>query len=36
LTRDEWNAKEIDLKTPVWKVSWSQIGNMLAVSGGDN
>lgn len=20
----------------MWKVSWSQIGNMLAVSGGDN
>ena len=21
---------------PLWKVSWSQVGNMLAVSGGDN
>ena len=29
-------TKEIDIKTPAWKVSWSQIGNLLAVSGGDN
>ena len=21
---------------PLWKVSWSQVGNMLAISGGDN
>ena len=35
-TKDEWKAKEINLNIPVWKVSWSQIGNMLAVSGGDN
>ena len=21
---------------PLWKVSWSQVGNLLAVSGGDN
>ena len=35
-TNDEWRDKEIALDTPIWKVSWSQIGNMLAVSGGDN
>jgi protein transport protein SEC13 len=29
-------AKEIAINTPAWKVSWSQVGNMLAVSGGDN
>jgi len=21
---------------PLWKVSWSQVGNLLAISGGDN
>lgn len=28
--------KEININYPAWKVSWSQVGNMLAVSGGDN
>ena len=23
-------------QVPLWKVSWSQVGNMLAISGGDN
>lgn len=36
-SKDEWTMTgEIDIKTPAWKVSWSQIGNLLAVSGGDN
>jgi hypothetical protein len=35
-SKDEWNAKEININTPGWKVSWSQVGNLLAVSGGDN
>ena len=36
-SKDEWNlAQEININTPAWKVSWSQVGNMLAVSGGDN
>ena len=36
-SKDEWTlTKEIDIKTPAWKVSWSQVGNLLAVSGGDN
>lgn len=35
--REEWTLKQqIDLGVPAWKVSWSPIGNMLAVSGGDN
>lgn len=35
--KDEWKEKEIaDFNTPVWKVSWSQVGNMLAASSGDN
>ena len=25
-----------DENVPLWKVSWSQVGNMLAISGGDN
>jgi len=28
--------QEIHLDVPLWKVSWSQVGNMLAISGGDN
>lgn len=34
----KWVAKEVKIaeKVPNWKVSWSQVGNMLAVSGGDN
>ena len=34
--KDEWTSKEINFEYPVWKVSWSQVGNMLAASGGDN
>lgn len=34
--KDEWTFKEININTPAWKVSWSHVGNMLAVSGGDN
>lgn len=34
--KEEWKDKDINMNTPVWKVSWSQVGNMLAVSGGDN
>lgn len=36
---DKWESKhEITLGqgVPAWKVSWSAVGNMLAVSGGDN
>ena len=37
IKEDEWQVvKEININTPAWKVSWSQVGNMLAVSGGDN
>mmetsp|Transcript_42557 Transcript_42557/g.31159 ORF Transcript_42557/g.31159 Transcript_42557/m.31159 type:complete len:214 (+) Transcript_42557:324-965(+) len=33
----EWQmVKEVNLGVPAWKVSWSLVGNMLAVSGGDN
>ena len=36
-SKDEWTmTKEININTPAWKVSWSHIGNLLAVSGGDN
>ena len=35
-TKDEWVPKEINIQTPAWKVSWSSVGNLLAVSGGDN
>jgi protein transport protein SEC13 len=37
LTSEVWVLKqEISLGVPAWKVSWSPVGNMLAVSGGDN
>ena len=36
-SKEEWSAvKEINIGTPAWKVSWSPVGHMLAVSGGDN
>ena len=33
-----WKYEEIKFpeQVPLWKVSWSQVGNMLAISGGDN
>ena len=34
-----WQLKSeirFDENVPLWKVSWSQVGNMLAISGGDN
>ncbi len=34
-----WSLKQeikFDGNVPLWKVSWSQVGNMLAISGGDN
>ena len=34
-----WQCKKeirFDDDVPLWKVSWSQVGNMLAISGGDN
>ena len=34
-----WSLKQeikFDQNVPLWKVSWSQVGNMLAISGGDN
>jgi len=33
-----WSKKEIITgdKTPVWRVSWSVTGNILAISSGDN
>ena len=34
---DAWSCKvEFSIGVPAWKVSWSAVGNMLAVSGGDN
>ncbi len=37
LGKEEWVCKQDeDMHVPAWKVSWSPIGNMLAVSGGDN
>lgn len=36
-TNDKWEKKtEINIGSPAWKVSWSSVGNLLAVSGGDN
>jgi len=33
----QWECKEINFNSvPLWKVSWSQVGNMLAISGADN
>lgn len=35
----QWQLKQeirFEPNVPLWKVSWSQVGNMLAVSGGDN
>ncbi|KAL0450619.1 UNVERIFIED_CONTAM: protein transport protein SEC13A [Sesamum latifolium] len=34
---DQWAGKVLkDFKTPVWRVSWSLTGNLLAVASGDN
>lgn len=34
---DQWEGKVLkDFKTPVWRVSWSLTGNLLAVASGDN
>ncbi|KZV06830.1 hypothetical protein F511_45689 [Dorcoceras hygrometricum] len=34
---DQWNGKVLkDFKTPVWRVSWSLTGNILAVADGEN
>lgn len=33
----EWSPEElVKMDAPVWSVSWSFIGNVLAVSSGDN
>lgn len=32
----EWSELKIPFTVPLWKVSWSQIGNLLAISGADN
>lgn len=32
----QWNSKVLNFDAPVWRVSWSLSGNVLAVSGGDN
>lgn len=32
----QWNSKVLNFEAPVWRVSWSLSGNVLAVSGGDN
>ena len=36
--QNPWTSVEIKFpeQVPLWKVSWSQVGNMLAISGGDN
>lgn len=33
-----WSDTKITFNenVPLWKVSWSQVGNLLAISGGDN
>ncbi|KAM7475997.1 hypothetical protein LguiB_023240 [Lonicera macranthoides] len=34
---DQWDGKVLkDLETPVWRVSWSLMGNILAVADGKN
>ncbi|KAF7129406.1 hypothetical protein RHSIM_Rhsim10G0207700 [Rhododendron simsii] len=34
---DQWEGRVLkDFKTPVWRVSWSLTGNLLAVASGDN
>ncbi|ATY65634.1 transport SEC13 [Cordyceps militaris] len=32
----QWDCKTLDFEAPVWRVSWSLSGNVLAVSGADN
>ncbi|KAM3557640.1 hypothetical protein ARSEF4850_004978 [Beauveria asiatica] len=32
----EWESKTLNFEAPVWRVSWSLSGNVLAVSGADN
>lgn len=32
----KWDYKVLEFETPVWRVSWSLSGNVLAVSGADN
>ena len=37
--KKQWSQRQeirYDEQVPLWKVSWSPVGNMLAVSGGDN
>ncbi|TKA28602.1 hypothetical protein B0A50_02929 [Salinomyces thailandicus] len=31
-----WKCEELEFGVAVWRVSWSLVGNVLAVSGGDN
>ena len=37
---DSWKGEDVKIpekeNVPLWKVSWSLVGNMLAISGGDN
>lgn len=35
-TRGQWACKVLNFDAPVWRVSWSLSGNVLAVSGADN
>lgn len=32
----QWDCKTLEFEAPVWRVSWSLSGNVLAVSGADN
>ena len=35
--KKQWvQRQEISMNAPLWKVSWSPVGNMLAISSGDN
>lgn len=31
-----WTASKIEFAVPLWKLSWSQSGQLLAISGGDS
>ena len=33
---NQWDVKILEFEAPIWRVSWSLSGNVLAVSGADN
>jgi len=36
LKKGSWQESSIEFEVPLWKVSWSNGGNLLAISGGED